>query len=125
LLNNFLNYLSGKEEPTSTVTYDCDPLIIVDDQDNVLYSGRIDVDFTPSSPDGWQGEAVVAEADTAGWQPRLQVQQRIDNRVNPDPHVRERGGLTWVGIDENGNVMTWYVGRAADTYVLNRKLDSE
>lgn len=118
-MKDFIGYLIGAPDPLETIIYDCDPLVIANVDDEILFAGRVDVEFTPSAPKAVSGVAVIVDGKPGG--PRkLHVRDQINVRVNPDVDVRTRGGLTWFGEDDKGVSYSWYVGKAADTYLLNR-----
>jgi hypothetical protein len=112
---NALKNLVGKEDPLATVIWACDPLLIVDEHGAQVFAGKADVEFTPDAAGSSTGTAVVPDT---GFQ--LNVQQRLNEMVSVDVDIRSRGGFTLLGEDAEGAPRTWYIGRAADRFLLNR-----
>jgi hypothetical protein len=105
-------------DPMAPRIYHCDPLLIVHPDDGIVFHGPMEVEFTPSKPDGSEGHARCLAPAVEAWQPDLTVQVRYNTYFNPDPDVRTRGGFSWMGIDETGQPFTWYVNRYADDYIV-------
>ena len=94
--------------------WDCDPLVVVDDDGELALSDRCDVEFTPGPSDGNTGRA-VAQRSRDGWTPTLNVASRIDDYS--DFRLGQRAGFTLRGADDEGYGFTWYVNRAAVRYL--------
>lgn len=64
--------------------------------------------------------AVVLDVEADGWQPKLFVEKQL---FEPAPidwwRYARRGGVTWLGVDEEGSPFSWYIDRAADIYLLS------
>ena len=112
----FLSNLFGKPDPLATVTFEADPLLVVDSEGNRGFMGRTQVEFTPDSKAGQTGTAAAALDTPVPL--HMQVERRIDVEASPDPYTRTRGGLTFLGADLAGNPVSWHLSRAADDYIL-------
>ena len=116
MLRDFLQALGIVATPRDSVqVWDCDPLVVVDDDGSLAFSGRCDVEFSPGPENGVSGRA-EAQRSREGWTPTLNVVSRIDDPVI-DMRMGQRGGFTLRGADDEGYGFRWYVNRAAVRYL--------
>jgi hypothetical protein len=114
MIREFFEHLR-KPNPLATIVWDCDPLVILNSDDQVMFADKAQVEFTPESIRGDRGAA-----RTNGYS--VAVEQRIDRPVSIDVHIRSRGGFTLIGTDPNGNPVTWLIGKAADDFLRAPRL---
>ena len=111
MFGKLIGSLLHRPGPADTIVWDCDPLVIVELSGEVAFAGKAQVEFTPTSGDRGDANALVEGGFT------LDVDQRINRPVSIDMHVSPRGGFTLLGRDAGGNEMTWLIGRAADDFL--------
>jgi hypothetical protein len=108
--------LKGAPESLPTIVWSCDPLVVTDEEDRVIYAEMTDVEFNPDDRSAMSGLATALTRNAEGEEPVLKVRQRFNetNSIQPYP---SRGGFTLIGEDLAGNIRTWYVDRAADKFL--------
>ena len=102
------------EGPLAERTWDCDPLLVVDDSDDsIAFEGRTNVTVDPHSE---TTADLLAEQNRDGWQPSL-VNARVRLFGHMGLYGATRNGLWCRGADKEGNIFTWYINGAADGYL--------
>jgi hypothetical protein len=116
-------------DPLDPQIWDCKPLVVVDDEDVVAYAGHTRVEVKPL-PDGRFD--LDAEDEREGWAPRLVAAERVvlpemvqvESLVETETYWRgKRRGAAFQGKDDEGIEFTWYIGGAADVYLLERQTE--
>lgn len=119
------NTVSESPSPNFVEVWQCDPLLVVDENEEILYNARTDVEFTADDASGMQGGALALRPDASGFQPWLSV----DGHLAASPTIRnlyagQREGFTVFGHDEEGRQFTWYIGQAAVEFISRQHLPS-
>jgi hypothetical protein len=77
--------------------------VTVNDEGEVAFAGRAEVEFTPEPSPDRIGTAVMTRATNEGWVPKITVHARFGrmDRI-ADVRLGMRDGFTLVGEDEEG-----------------------
>ncbi len=110
-------------DPLAAQIWNCDPLVVVDEDDVVAFAGRTRIECQPladgrfnlsseNGRDGWLPELVEAE--------RIATPEMVQLEAMAEYDVLTRGkrrGAAFLGKDPDGNEFTWYINSAADAYL--------
>ena len=97
-------------------TWECDPLLIVDDVGVIAFSGNVSVDVTPHA-DGTAD--LIAQVDVEGWRPSLK-NAKVAAYTPPASRYRLhcRDGIMCRGSDEEGTAFEWFINGAAEAKIV-------
>jgi hypothetical protein len=96
--------------PLQEFIWECNPLLVINDQDEIAFYGTTNVAVTPHAG---PTAALVAEADRDGWRPAL-VNAQVEAGDYGVDEVRQ--GYICSGHDSEGLLFTWYIDGAAESY---------
>ena len=101
--------------PTADRTWDCEPLLVINDEHEVAFVGHANVDVHPYG-DGTAD--LIAHENRDGWQPSL-VRAKVRAEVFRTSTLGgvtlpSRGGLICMGADKDGNEFIWYINGSAE-----------
>jgi hypothetical protein len=105
-------------DPLRERTWICEPLLVIDEDDQVAYLGNTTVQVKPLSD---TVADLRADGNRDGWHPSLIrasveiVRLKGTHMVYARPGAF-RGGLCCKGCDIDGNAFTWYINGAAEHY---------
>jgi len=116
----FLKNLVTPVKPTDAQIWESEVLVVEHPEDGIVYAQNTEIEFDPNPQDVRIGNARAVTA-LSGWNPHLIVSHRLDAVVNADPRLRNRGGVTLFGQDEEGHSFTWYYGAAADQLLIDKE----
>jgi len=100
------------------------PLVIVDGNDAVVFSGLATIEYTPGAEQYEKGHAKVFDESNGALVMEADiVRQRVYSSVDASNPYRlrwSRQGLTAKAVDGEGRLFTFFLGRHAYTYVLRK-----
>ena len=124
MLQSFLK--SFKHSPQDVQIWECVPLVVVAEGENVLFAKETKIEFTPFEQSSKQiGTAVGipdgSEDSTEARQPQITINlcQYLDNPIE----MGRRQGIILNGVDQLGNGVTWYINGAADRYLASPEME--
>ena len=98
------------------------PLVIVDVNDAVVFSGMATIEYTPDVAEYEKGHANVFDEANGGLLISAEiVKQRVYSSVDQSNPYRlrwSRLGLTANAVDGEGRALTFFIGRHAHNYLL-------
>lgn len=106
---------------TQVEIWECDPLVIEDGKDQVLFAGRASVEFTPSIEDPMLGLIEASEV-LLGHPLRITLdgRQAAFPTAGPGWQFAYREGRTLWGHDDAEAVYTLYIGTDAERFLRER-----
>jgi hypothetical protein len=114
-------------DPLAPEIWDCDPLVVVGEDDEVAYAGRTRIQVQPLGGDRYNLES---EEGRDGRLPELIDAERVvipemiqlDSMIEYDVLTRgKRRGATFRGRDKEGAEFTWYINSAADAFLTQQR----
>lgn len=107
-------------DPYQERTWSCEPLLVIDEDDEVAFLGNTEVQVKPR---GTHTADLVAAGDKDGWHPSLiaasvEVVTLKGTTAIAGRPGEFRGGLCCKGIDAEGIAFTWYINGAAEDYAF-------
>ena len=101
------------------------PLVIVDVDDAVVFSGLATIEYTPSREEYERGVSRVFDESTGNLLMSAEiVRQRVYSSIDQSNPYRLRWGrlgITAKAVNDQGQHFTLFIGRHAHTYLLRRK----
>ena len=120
MLQSFLK--SFKHSSQDVQIWECVPLVVVAEGENVLFAKETKIEFTPfEKSSNLIGSAIGipdgSEDSTEAEQPQITINlcQYLDNPIE----MGRRQGIILNGVDQLGNGVTWYINGAADRYLAS------
>jgi len=114
MLQSLLDNLSAT--PSDVQVWECNPLLVVNDKNDVVYGKATNLEFTPfESASTTIGHAVALTQASDGVSPEIAISTRqyIDNPIE----MSRRQGIILQGVDQNGYPVSWYINGAADRFL--------
>ena len=112
-----------KPDPMAPEEWDCDPLVVVDEEEQIAFAGRASIECRPLERGRYH---LISDHGRDGWTPELVEAERYvpssiiqtDSMIGYDLMTRgRRRGAAFRGRDKEGLEFTWYINDAADQYV--------
>jgi hypothetical protein len=112
-----------RPDPMASELWDCDPLVVVDENDEIAFAARARVECRPLSNGRFH---LTSENGRDDWLPKLVEAERFvplnvlqtESMIGYDLMTRgRRRGAAFRGKDAEGLEFTWYINDAADQYV--------
>ena len=102
--------------------WECDPLVIADSNDAVLFAGRAQVEFTPSKIDPILGLMEIPEA-LLGHRLKITIEGKKATLPSAGPgwQFAFREGRTLWGRDDAEAAYTLYIGTDAEQFLRERR----
>ncbi len=93
---------------------ECRPLVVLDGQGNVVYSGNATIEFTPN----WVGVGSLRVISPTGLFPDISAERY--NPVRSGDQARTPVGATFSGRDADDNAYSWLIDRSAVNYMRRK-----
>lgn len=112
-----------RPDPMASELWDCDPLVVVDEQEEITFAARAKVECRPLGRGMFH---LVSEEGRDERLPELVQAERFvppnilqtESMIGYDMMTRgRRRGAAFRGKDPKGHEFTWYINEAADQYV--------
>jgi hypothetical protein len=103
------------ESSEEVQVWHCDPLVVFQPEDGIVYAKRSEVEFTPDL--GGFGAAKATTSTVAGWQPEITITDWHDLPNTSIAPYKLRPGRILFGHDSEGIDFVWYIDRAADEFL--------
>jgi len=115
MFDSFLASLTA--DPNDVQIWECEPLLILDAENKVVFGQATKLEFTPIDDKSIVGHAVALDAGNLGVRPEIAIatRQYIDNPIE----MSRRQGIILQGTDQFESPVMWLINGAADRYLTS------